>query len=90
MGHSDKMIRKLEGTVMKKFCLLLAICLVLTSALPILAQDMLDYPSDLTECEVDLTGETINIFHFGDLSGPLRLHHPADCLRLDRRGQLLE
>ena len=30
----------------------------------------MDYPSDLTECEVDLTGETINVFHFGDLSGP--------------------
>ena len=38
--------------------------------LPSFAQDMMDYPSDLTECQVDLTGETISIFHFGDLSGP--------------------
>ncbi len=37
---------------------------------PSVAQDMMDYPSDLTECQVDLTGETISIFHFGDLSGP--------------------
>ena len=40
------------------------------AALPSQAQEMMDYPSDLTECDVDLTGETINIFHFGDLSGP--------------------
>ena len=55
---------------MKKLCLLLALLLVIGGALPSLAQDMMEYPSDLTECEVDLTGETINIFHFGDLSGP--------------------
>ena len=30
---------------------------------------MMDYPSELSECEVDLTGETLTIFHFGDLSG---------------------
>ncbi|MCY3976931.1 MAG: ABC transporter substrate-binding protein, partial [Chloroflexi bacterium] len=55
---------------MKKLCILLALLLVLGGALPGMAQDMMDYPSDLTECEVDLTGETVNIFHFGDLSGP--------------------
>jgi len=55
---------------MKKFAILLALLLVIGGALPSLAQDMMDYPSDLTECEVDLTGETLNIFHFGDLSGP--------------------
>ncbi|MDE2776674.1 MAG: ABC transporter substrate-binding protein [Chloroflexota bacterium] len=55
---------------MKKLGILLALALVIGGALPGLAQDMMDYPSDLTACEVDLTGETINIFHFGDLSGP--------------------
>jgi ABC-type branched-subunit amino acid transport system substrate-binding protein len=55
---------------MKKLCILLALLLVISGALPSLAQDTMDYPSDLTACEVDLTGETLNIFHFGDLSGP--------------------
>ena len=61
---------------MKRLCILLAFCLamVLGGALPSLAQDMmLVYPSALTACEVDLTGdsgETINIFQLGDLSGP--------------------
>ena len=55
---------------MKNLCILLALLLLIGGALPSLAQDMMEYPSDLTECEVDLTGETINIFHFGDLSGP--------------------
>lgn len=55
---------------MKKLGILLALLLVIGGALPSLAQDMVAYPSDLTECEVDLTGETVNIFHFGDLSGP--------------------
>lgn len=47
---------------------LLAIAALL--AAPASAQDMLEYPSDLSECQVDLTGETLTIFHFGDLSGP--------------------
>lgn len=55
---------------MKNLCLLLALLLLAGGALPVMAQDMMEYPSDLTECEVDLTGETLNIFHFGDLSGP--------------------
>ena len=55
---------------MKKLCILLVLLFLLGGALPSLAQEMVDYPSDLTECGVDLTGETINIFHFGDLSGP--------------------
>ncbi len=55
---------------MKRLCILLALIMVLGGALPSLAQDMMDNPSELTACEVDLTGETINIFHFGDLSGP--------------------
>lgn len=55
---------------MKKLCILLALLLLVGSALPSLAQDMPAYPGDLTECQVDLSGETLNIFHFGDLSGP--------------------
>ncbi len=55
---------------MKNLCLLLALLLLAGGALPGMAQDMMEYPSDLTECEIDLTGETLNIFHFGDLSGP--------------------
>ncbi|MCY3831590.1 MAG: ABC transporter substrate-binding protein [Chloroflexi bacterium] len=55
---------------MKKLCVMLALLFVIAGALPGLAQDMLPYPSQLTECEVDLTGETLNVFHFGDLSGP--------------------
>ncbi len=54
---------------MNKLGILLALLLVI-AVWPSLAQDMMEYPSDLTECEVDLTGETLNIFHFGDLSGP--------------------
>ena len=55
---------------MKKFCVIFALLIVIAGALPSVAQDMLEYPSQMTECEVDLTGETLNIFHFGDLSGP--------------------
>ena len=55
---------------MKRFSTLLVLLLLIASALPSVAQEMLDYPSDLTECTVDLTGETLRIFHFGDLSGP--------------------
>lgn len=55
---------------MKSLCALLVLLLLIAGALPGLAQEMLDYPSDLTECEVDMTGETLRIFHFGDLSGP--------------------
>ena len=55
---------------MKRLCILLALAMVLGGALPSLAQDMMVYPSALTACEVDLTGETINIFQLGDLSGP--------------------
>ena len=54
---------------MKKLFVILALLFAL-SASPLLAQDMMEYPSDLSECEADLTGQTINLFHFGDLSGP--------------------
>ena len=56
---------------MRRFFRFLALAaIVAVFSFPALAQDMMEYPSDLTECEVDLTGETIYIFHFGDLSGP--------------------
>ena len=55
---------------MKKLCTLLALALLLLGGAAISAQDLLPYPSDLSECEVDLSGETVNIYHFGDLSGP--------------------
>ncbi len=55
---------------MNKHCLLLALFVLLVGVVPSLSQDMMDYPSALSECEVDMSGETINIFHFGDLSGP--------------------
>lgn len=55
---------------MKKLCITLALMLLIAGAVPTLAQDMVDYPSELTACEVDLSGETVTIFHFGDLSGP--------------------
>lgn len=35
-------------------------------ALPASAQDFMTY----SDCEVDLTGQTITIYHFGDISGP--------------------
>ncbi len=55
---------------MKRLSTLLILLLLMASAMPSLAQEMMDYPSELTECEVDLTGETLRLFHFGDLSGP--------------------
>lgn len=56
---------------MKRLSLLIVLALLVgLFALPAFAQDeMVEYPSDLTECEVDLTGETITIYHLGDLSG---------------------
>jgi len=57
---------------MKKMSFALVLALLISLfALPTFAQDdmMMDYPTDLTECEVDLTGETLTIYHFGDLSG---------------------
>ncbi len=54
---------------MKKLNLLLSLAFIIV-AVPALAQNMVDYPSSLTECEFDLSGETLTIYHFGDLSGP--------------------
>lgn len=55
---------------MKKVTLfVLVLLLVGLFAVPTFAQDMMANPAVHTECEVDLTGETITIYHFGDLSG---------------------
>jgi hypothetical protein len=51
---------------MRKMLLLLALLLL---AAPVMAQDSLPDFIEHTECEVDLTGETITIYHFGDISG---------------------
>ncbi len=56
---------------MKRICFLFSLLAMMSIiAAPAMAQDMMDYPSELSECAVDLTGETLTIFHFGDLSGP--------------------
>ena len=55
---------------MRKLSLLLVMALLVVMAVPISAQDMMELPSEHTECELDLTGETITLYHFGDLSGP--------------------
>jgi len=53
---------------MRKLSLGLVLALLISLfAIPTFAQD--EYPSSLTDCEVDLTGETITLYHFGDLSG---------------------
>lgn len=54
----------------KTFFILLI--LLLSLAIPTMAQDDVTMPDFLehTECEVDLTGETITVYHFGDISGP--------------------
>lgn len=57
---------------MRKLVLLLSILCLLAIVVPVGAQDeMVPYPATHTECEYDLTGETITLYHFGDLSGPL-------------------
>ncbi len=55
---------------MRKLLLLLVVVLAVSvTIVPVTAQDMMENPSVHTECEVDLTGETISLYHFGDLSG---------------------
>lgn len=56
---------------MKKFTLIVALALLL-AAVPALAQDIPDLSVNHTACAegVDLTGQTITLYHFGDLSGP--------------------
>ncbi len=55
---------------MRKWTLtLLVLALTALLALPVSAQESLPDWIEHTACEVDLTGETITIFHFGDISG---------------------
>src|SRR5690606_23046377 len=57
---------------MRSKMLLLCVLLILAvMAAPIAAQDDATLPDFIqhTECEVDLTGETITIQHLGDVSG---------------------
>jgi len=59
---------------MRKLIVLMVFALLAVVILPVTAQDdmeMVPYPGQHTECEHDLTGETITFYHFGDLSGPL-------------------
>jgi ABC-type branched-subunit amino acid transport system substrate-binding protein len=57
---------------MRKLVVFISLLLLIGMLLPVTAQDeMLPYPSTHTECEHDLTGETITMYHFGDLSGAL-------------------
>ncbi len=59
---------------MRKFGLLLVLVLIIVGlTMPTSAQDDdMAVPDFIqhTACEVDLTGETITIYHFGDISGP--------------------
>ena len=50
----------------------LTFLLIISVLIPVTAQDeMMEYPATHTACEVDLTGETITLYHIGDLSGAL-------------------
>lgn len=57
---------------MRKLVLFFTLLCMIAIVIPVTAQDdMVPYPSTHTECEHDLTGQHINFYHFGDLSGPL-------------------
>ncbi|MFN8374136.1 MAG: ABC transporter substrate-binding protein [Anaerolineae bacterium] len=51
--------------------LLMLVLLVAVFAMPVLAQDDMGFPDFIqhTECAEDLTGQNVEILHFGDLSG---------------------
>jgi ABC-type branched-subunit amino acid transport system substrate-binding protein len=57
---------------MRKVTLFLLVALLLSLAGPALAQDEMTFPDFIqhSECTQDLTGETITVYHFGDISGP--------------------
>lgn len=55
---------------MKGKLLLVLLVLAAFAALPTAAQEELPDFITHSECEVDLTGQTITIYHFGDISGP--------------------
>jgi hypothetical protein len=55
---------------MRRFALVLFVmALALGLALPAAAQEALPDFIQHTACEVDLSGETVTVFHFGDISG---------------------
>lgn len=55
---------------MRKFLSLLIVLLLVVLALPVTAQDDEELPDFIqhTECEVDFSGETLPLYHFGDIS----------------------
>jgi ABC-type branched-subunit amino acid transport system substrate-binding protein len=58
---------------MRKFAFLaLLVLLIGVAVAPSVAQDDMAMPDFIqhSECDVDLTGETVPVYHFGDLSGP--------------------
>lgn len=57
---------------MRKIFFLLTLALLIFAVVPAAAQDEMGLPDWLehSECEVDLTGETITIYHIGDISSP--------------------
>ena len=56
----------------KLMFIILTLALTALLAVPAIAQDDMALPDFIqhTACEQDLTGQTITIYHFGDLSGP--------------------
>jgi ABC-type branched-subunit amino acid transport system substrate-binding protein len=68
--HSKKLKFCKKDTYTMRKTLLLALMLLLI-VVPALAQEEETLPDFIThtECEVDLTGETITIYHLGDVSG---------------------
>lgn len=48
---------------------LLMLMLLSVFVIPAATQDMLPLPAEHTPCEVDLTGETVTLYHIGDISG---------------------
>lgn len=58
---------------MRKLALLLTLVMLVVAVVPLTAQDdMMGLPDFIehTECEVDLTGQTVTIYHLGDISSP--------------------
>jgi hypothetical protein len=59
---------------MRKLAFLIVLALMVIAVMPVAAQDeegegLPDFIQH-TECEVDLTGETVTIYHLGDISSP--------------------
>jgi branched-chain amino acid transport system substrate-binding protein len=56
-------------TAKKMFLVALFVALAALMVAPVFAQEELPDFIQHTECDVDLTGETVTIYHFGDISG---------------------